>query len=334
MPGRKFSAGSGYRYGFNGKETDNEVKGEGAQYDYGFRIYDPRLGKFLSVDPLFGSFPWYTTYQFAGNKPTIAIDLDGLEEYVVINYYSKTGRLERTNIVTLTDKEAKERVEMQLRIINKDGSLGELAAKGKKVLVRHVYSSNENKTFKNDEQRNSLIPREAEIYRSGSKVRDSKENPFAVQIKEGKDLESERDDYTSEQFAIEEKTKTYPPPNVHFQGTLLQSNKIYNFENLGVYLHQETPPNIGIQDARSLARALANTGINQITIQPYIVDGSGGAAANTVMGNGKTQQQNLDANYQVLGRLIQQESGVRVNVLPSKIKTTTNGVKPLEVKTQ
>jgi hypothetical protein len=27
-----------YRYGFNGKENDNDVKGAGAQYDYGFRM--------------------------------------------------------------------------------------------------------------------------------------------------------------------------------------------------------------------------------------------------------------------------------------------------------
>jgi hypothetical protein len=40
MPGRKFSGGN-YRYGFNGKENDNEVKGEGNQQDYGMRIYDP-----------------------------------------------------------------------------------------------------------------------------------------------------------------------------------------------------------------------------------------------------------------------------------------------------
>jgi len=78
MPGRKYSEGE-YRYGFNGKEEDPEVKGVGAQYDYGFRIYDPRLGRFLSTDPLSGEYPWYTPYQFAGNTPIQAIDLDGAE---------------------------------------------------------------------------------------------------------------------------------------------------------------------------------------------------------------------------------------------------------------
>ena len=81
MPGRKYTAGTQYRYGFNGKEEDDEVKGDGNQQDYGMRIYDPRLGKFLSVDPLAGSYPWYTPYQFAGNKPIRFIDLDGLEEH-------------------------------------------------------------------------------------------------------------------------------------------------------------------------------------------------------------------------------------------------------------
>ena len=57
MPGRKFSAGNGYRFGFNGKENDNEIKGEGNQQDYGMRVYDPRLGKFLSVDPLTKGYP-------------------------------------------------------------------------------------------------------------------------------------------------------------------------------------------------------------------------------------------------------------------------------------
>ncbi len=83
-----------YRYGFNGKEIDKGSEGMGggcSTYDYGFRIYNPSLGKFLSVDPLTASYPWYTPYQFAGNKPINCIDLDGLEEYAVILWVSKNG---------------------------------------------------------------------------------------------------------------------------------------------------------------------------------------------------------------------------------------------------
>ncbi|MFB9844039.1 RHS repeat domain-containing protein [Mucilaginibacter ginsenosidivorans] len=79
MPGR--AATGTYRYGFNGKENDNDVHGNGNQQDYGMRIYDPRLGKFLSIDLLADQYPWYSPYQFAGNTPIEAVDLDGLEPY-------------------------------------------------------------------------------------------------------------------------------------------------------------------------------------------------------------------------------------------------------------
>ena len=86
MPHRTFN-GDGYRFGFNGKETDSETDLQ----DYGFRIYNPALGKFLSVDPLTRKFPWYTPYQFAGNMPICAIDLEGLEYKIVILRYT-TGK--------------------------------------------------------------------------------------------------------------------------------------------------------------------------------------------------------------------------------------------------
>ena len=79
MPGRTYTAGSSYRYGFNGKENDNELKGEGNQQDYGMRIYDTRLGKFLSVDPITAKYPELTPYQFASNRTIDGIDEDGLE---------------------------------------------------------------------------------------------------------------------------------------------------------------------------------------------------------------------------------------------------------------
>jgi hypothetical protein len=57
------------------------------QYDYGFRIYNPSIGKFLSVDPLTRDYAMLTPYQFASNTPIWAIDLDGLEA-ACINHYT------------------------------------------------------------------------------------------------------------------------------------------------------------------------------------------------------------------------------------------------------
>ena len=68
-----------YRYGFNGEEVGNEVKGQANSVNYKARIYDPRLGKFLSVDPITHKFPMLTPYQFASNMPIWGVDLDGLE---------------------------------------------------------------------------------------------------------------------------------------------------------------------------------------------------------------------------------------------------------------
>ncbi|WP_421939095.1 RHS repeat domain-containing protein [Pedobacter sp.] len=96
MPGRSFTntGALAYRYGFNGKENDNDVKGEGNQQDYGMRIYDPRVGKFLSVDPITKEYPELTPYQFASNTPIQAIDLDGLEQrHYTIDLHDKEPRL-------------------------------------------------------------------------------------------------------------------------------------------------------------------------------------------------------------------------------------------------
>src|SRR6476620_5342901 len=46
-----------YRYGFNGMERDDEVKGEGNSINYTFRMHDPRVGRFFAVDPLAPQYP-------------------------------------------------------------------------------------------------------------------------------------------------------------------------------------------------------------------------------------------------------------------------------------
>ncbi len=67
----------GYRYGFNGKEKDNNVKGQGNSYNFGARMYDPRVGRFLSIDPREKDYPYFTPYCYAGNSPIMFIDENG-----------------------------------------------------------------------------------------------------------------------------------------------------------------------------------------------------------------------------------------------------------------
>jgi len=76
QPGRNTNP-TNYRFGFNGKENDNEVKGIGNSLDFGSRIYDPRIGRCLSLDPLQEKYPNLSPYNFVANNPIFLIDPDG-----------------------------------------------------------------------------------------------------------------------------------------------------------------------------------------------------------------------------------------------------------------
>jgi RHS repeat-associated protein len=88
MPGRSYNAGSEYRYGLNGKERDNEIKGEGNSLDFGDRMYDPRLGRWNKVDIKQEKYPGYSPYHFGYDNPIITIDPNGEENIVVIGNQS------------------------------------------------------------------------------------------------------------------------------------------------------------------------------------------------------------------------------------------------------
>tara|TARA_R110000782_G_scaffold5853_3_gene20230 strand:+ start:28732 stop:29751 length:1020 start_codon:yes stop_codon:yes gene_type:complete len=90
-----FDANGAYRYGFNGKEQDNDMGNTaGAIYDYGFRIYDARIAKFTSVDPLAPEYPFWSPYHFAGLNPIKFIDLDGKEPTDPQLYWTSLPELE------------------------------------------------------------------------------------------------------------------------------------------------------------------------------------------------------------------------------------------------
>jgi RHS repeat-associated protein len=70
-----------YRYGFNGKEMDNETYGQGNEYDFGARIYNPRLGRWLACDPSFNKYPGFSPYVFSFNSPLKFNDPDGKDPF-------------------------------------------------------------------------------------------------------------------------------------------------------------------------------------------------------------------------------------------------------------
>jgi RHS repeat-associated protein len=90
MPGRTYNAGT-YRYAFNGMEQDQEVKGRGNSLDFGARMYDPRVGRFFSLDPKDHDYPDYSPYGFAANNPIIFIDHNGEFPALAIPYVLKGG---------------------------------------------------------------------------------------------------------------------------------------------------------------------------------------------------------------------------------------------------
>jgi LysM repeat protein len=68
---------SAYRYGFNGMEKDDELKGIGNSYEFGNYGYDPRTGRRWNIDPL--ARYWQSPYVCFNNSPIVFADPDGLE---------------------------------------------------------------------------------------------------------------------------------------------------------------------------------------------------------------------------------------------------------------
>ena len=100
MPGRQYNSNS-YRYGFIGAENDNEISGTGNSQDHTFRSYDPRLGRYKSLDPLARDYPWNSPFAYAENRVIDGLDLEGLE-YISFHHYAN-GAVAKTEFYKMTD---------------------------------------------------------------------------------------------------------------------------------------------------------------------------------------------------------------------------------------
>lgn len=90
MPGKIVSATNGYRFGFNGQEKVDEISGSGNHIGFDERGYDPRTGRWWSVDPLFAKYPYQSPYSFVGNNPILNREIDGRDYGVYIDHNTKT----------------------------------------------------------------------------------------------------------------------------------------------------------------------------------------------------------------------------------------------------
>lgn len=72
-------------------------------YDFGARIYDSRLGRWLSTDPLQAKYPSLSPYNFVNNRPIMYVDFDGRDFGVIIDHEKKTIIIKATYYTTTKD---------------------------------------------------------------------------------------------------------------------------------------------------------------------------------------------------------------------------------------
>jgi RHS repeat-associated protein len=103
-----------YRFGFNGMEKDNELKGIGNSLDFGARMYDSRVARWMSIDPSASKYPSLSPYNAFENNPISLVDRNGedAEYYIKGNqitvkstiYLVNGTELDRRHIKTEIDK--------------------------------------------------------------------------------------------------------------------------------------------------------------------------------------------------------------------------------------
>ena len=99
LPGRNYSSSS-YDYGFNGMRKDDEIHGAtGTSYDFGARLYDPRVGRWLSLDMKSSKYPANSPYGFVANNPILNVEVDGnvFVTYIKVKN-AETGKTETQKV--------------------------------------------------------------------------------------------------------------------------------------------------------------------------------------------------------------------------------------------
>jgi hypothetical protein len=152
--------------------------------------------RFLSVDPLTKEYPMLSPYPFAENQPIWAIDIDGLEKFIVINYLNKKNEIYKTEIRGIRSIDGKNVVNLAMK-----------NAHGKSLTTKEVFVINKlaNGKFKDIGGKNSLSVEEQKLY-STAKNAEAETNlvepidnlPYQNNISDN--VETEKDMFKSRPF--------------------------------------------------------------------------------------------------------------------------------------
>jgi RHS repeat-associated protein len=104
LPGRNSSEDE-YRYGFNGMEMDDEIhEVKGSSYDFGARLYNSRVGRWLTVDPHVENYPAQSPYTFSLNSPLLYDDPNGKDARITITEETNAETGEKQQVITISTK--------------------------------------------------------------------------------------------------------------------------------------------------------------------------------------------------------------------------------------
>lgn len=88
MPGRSYTS-ENYRFGFNGMEKDDEIAQ--GNLDFGARIYDSRIGRWLSPNMFEYEYCAWSPFNFAADNPMLFIDPDGNRLFISLESFNETS---------------------------------------------------------------------------------------------------------------------------------------------------------------------------------------------------------------------------------------------------
>jgi len=133
------------KYKYNGKELQDESIGENQLnwYDYGFRNYDPILGRWMNIDPLAEKFISESPYAYVNNDPMGYADFDG-KDYIMTIQYDKNGKLLGVNISGTVYIQGDGASNKRAGELNKYAKKSIKGGEGVSVDINYVYDNSKN----------------------------------------------------------------------------------------------------------------------------------------------------------------------------------------------